>query len=423
MMDNSTFPRVLICNAAIVTAQGPERGPLRQWAELGFLPRGEVIIARHGAGWLTEWLGPAGDSARPAYDAAIDLGGRLLLPGWIDCHTHAVFAGDRSHEFGERLAGRSYSEIAAAGGGILHTVAATRAAPLEALVEASAPRLAELAAWGVQVVEIKTGYGLDVATELKTLAAMARLQERFAGQLQLVATAMPAHAVAPEFAGRAEAYAAHVAAEILPALVQAELRPRFCDIFVERGFFDLAAAEVVWQGARRLGLRLKAHVDELSALGGLGWAVAHGAVSVEHLLCTDAFGVARLAASDTVAVCLPLTSLFLREPLAPLRALVDAGARVAVATDCNPGSAMTTNLPLAMQLAVLQGRLTPPEAVRSVTRNAALALGEPGGVRGTIAEGAPWCATLLDLAHPDELFYALASPPRASGILRAALAA
>ena len=421
MQHKTTQHRILLRNGHFITAAGPDRGPLRTWEALGWRAHSEVIVAYDGAQWRTQWLGQAGDPKRPGYDDALDLEGRLVTPGWIDCHTHAVFAGDRSHEFAQRLAGKTYAEIAAAGGGIVHTVAATRAASPAELTVLAAARLTEMAAWGVRVVEIKTGYGLDLATELKTLAAIGALQQQFAGRLTLVATAMPAHAIPLEWREDPDGYVALVCDEILPALVRTAVPVHFCDVFVEQGYFSVAQADRIWQAAKALGLRLKAHVDELSTTGGLPWAVACGAVSVEHLLCTDAAGVARLAAAETVAVCLPLTSVFLREPLAPLRALVDAGARVALATDCNPGSSMTTNLPLAMQLAVLMGRLTPPEALRAVTRNAALALGEVAGLTGRIAVGERFDATLLDVDHPDALFYEFAAPPLANSRLIAAL--
>ena len=421
MQSISTHTSVLLENCGVITASGPERGAMCGWEELGWIADGAVAVQLDGAHWRTTWLGQRTDRQRPACDRVLDLGGRLLTPGWIDSHTHAVFAGDRSHEFTQRLGGRSYVEIAAAGGGILHTVLATRTASLAQLVASAAVRLEEMAAWGVRVVEIKTGYGLDLATEMRTLAAIGALQQQFAGRLTLLATAMPAHAIAPEFRGDPDGYVAHVCEVILPAMVAAPHPPRFCDIFVEQGYFTVAQAARIQATAQALGLRLKAHVDELSALGGLDWAVAQGAVSVEHLLCTDAAGVARLAASDTVAVCLPLTSLFLREPLAPLRALVDAGARVALATDCNPGSAMTTNLPLALQIAVLQGKLTPPEALRAVTRGAALAIAQADGLTGRIAVGERFDATLLNADHPDALTYQLGAPPRGDSLLVAQL--
>jgi len=410
-------------NLAIVTATGPERGALSAWETLGFLPNGDLVLDRDASGrWRTAWIGPTAARDRPGADRSLDCGGRLVVPGLCDCHTHAVFAGDRAAEFGQRLAGRSYADIAAAGGGIHHTVAATRSASLQELVTSAAMRLSEMCAWGVRVVELKTGYGLDAATEVRILRAIAELRRRFHGRLQIVATAMPGHAVPPEFKGNPEGYATVVCDAILPAMAASGVPVQFLDTFIERGYFDTNAAERMAWIARGFGWGLKAHVDEFADIGGLPWAVARGATSVEHLLCTGNEGIARLADSDTVAVCLPLTSVFLRESIARMRDLVDAGARVAVATDCNPGSAMTTNLPLAMQLSVLMGRLTPPEALRAVTRNAALALGEPDGWRGRIAVGEPFCATSFDLQRPDELFYRLGLPPCVWAPLDAALA-
>jgi imidazolonepropionase len=196
-------------------------------------------------------------------------------------------------------------------------------------------------------------------------------------------------------------------------MMQQPLPPVFCDVFVERGYFDLAQAERVRRTAVRLGMQLKAHVDEFADLGGVAWAVEHGAVSVEHLLSTGPQGIAQLAASSTVAVGLPLTSLYLRETFAPLRALVDAGALVALGTDCNPGSAMTTNLPFALQMAVLGNRLSPPEALRAATVGGAKALAHPAGFTGCIEAGKPFLASVFSCDGPDRLFYELAAPPRA----------
>ncbi len=411
--------RVRLTNAGhFLTCAGPERGPLASWEQLGCHTHTDLVI-RHElrGGWQVEWIGPAGSAQRPDTDATIDLGGRLLLPGLVDCHTHAVFAGDRSGEFVQRLNGLTYAEIAAAGGGILHTVTKTRAASVPELVEASAPRLQQMAKWGVRIVECKTGYGLDLASEVKILQAIAALRERFAGSMRLVSTAMPAHAIPPEFKGNPDGYVAVVCEQILPALRAADPELAFVDVFVEKGYFNVQQAERIAETAASLGLPVKAHVDEFADLGGVPWAVEQGAASVEHLLQTGEKSVRALAKSGTVAVGLPLTSVFLREPYAPLRQLVDAGALVAVATDCNPGSAMTTNLVLAMQMAVLGAKLSPQEALRGATRCAALALREPGGYRGRLAVGEPFVATLLDLDGVERLFYELGQPPRASDLL------
>ena len=392
-----------------------DRGPVRHWADLDLRRATDLVIHRQAdGGWTVAWVGAAAAPDRPAADASVDLGGSLLLPGLVDAHTHAVFAGDRSAEFTRRMAGSTYVEIAAEGGGIINTMRHTRAATAEQLADAATSRLVEMRAWGVRVVEIKTGYGLDEGGEVRMLRAIGLLQRRFSGRLQIVATAMPAHAVPPEFRGDTDGYVRAVREQILPALAAEATACPFVDIFIEKGYFDVAQAAAVWQTARQHGFRLKAHVDEFADIGGIHWAIVAGAISVEHLLTASTESIRHLAICDTVAVCLPATSLYLRAPYAPMRALVDAGALVAVATDCNPGSAMTTNLPLAMQLAVLGGKLTAQESLRAVTRGGALALDCPGGYGGRLQISEPFVATLLDVDHPDALFYELGAPPRAN---------
>ena len=413
-------PRTLHLRGAghVLLGGETDRGPIGDWADLDLRRSTDLVLERQaGQAWTVAWIGAADAADRPAADTTVDLGGALLLPGLVDCHTHAVFAGDRSAEFTRRMAGTSYAEIAAAGGGIVGTMRHTRSATAEQLADAATSRLAEMRAWGVKVVEIKTGYGLEVGAEVRMLRAIGLLQRRFADRLQVVATAMPAHAVPPEFEGDTDGYVTAVREQILPALAAEETACGFVDIFIEDGYFDVAQAAAIWQAARQLGFRLKAHVDEFADIGGVHWAVVAGAVSVEHLLVAAPESVRHLAIRDTVAVCLPATSLYLREAFAPMRALVDAGALVAVATDCNPGSSMTTNLPLAMQLAVLGGRLSAQESLRAATRGGALALACPGGYDGRLRVGGPFVATLLELDHPDGLFYELGAPPRASFLI------
>ncbi len=400
----------------LVPCRGRERGPLQEWSQLGARQDCDVVVEMQNDTWILTWIGPA-DASGPAADSDIDLEGRLLTPGLIDCHTHAVYAGDRSGEFVQRMAGRSYQDIAASGGGIQATVTATRQATVQELVDATSVRLEEMLAWGVRVVEIKTGYGLDVPTEMRLLQVIDLLRRKYRRRLTVVATAMPAHAIPPEFSSHPAAWTTRVCEVVLPTMAQSPVHVDFCDVFVEEGYFDLASAERIAQAASALGLRLKAHVDEFADIGALPWAIERGATSVEHLLQTSSANIRLLGQSNTVAVCLPLTSLFLREPVARMRQLVDAGALVAVATDCNPGSSNTTNLPLAMQMAVLAGRLTAQEALRAVTRCAALALGEPDGFAGRLQVGEPFVATAFDMETPDDLFYQFASPPMASWLL------
>lgn len=421
---------------AIVDGTGPERGAIRDWSELGLRRHRALVVevppaigadGPHGPWPRILWMGEASDPSKPRADRSVDLGGRLLTAGLVDAHTHAVFAGDRSHELMRRLAGDTYQHIAAAGGGILHTVAATRAAGVEQLRQDLDRRLDEMAGWGTRIVEIKTGYGLDLQSELRCLDAIAAAAAGRAGRMQLVATAMPAHALPLEYKGDGDGYVHAVCDQILPALAAHPAAPRFVDVFVEAGYFDVAQAERIWQAAQDLGiargawLGLKAHVDEFERVGGLPWAIAAGATSVEHLLVSDAADLAALCQSETVAVALPLVSVYLGQPYAAMRAIVDGGGLLAVATDCNPGSSMSSNLMLAAQMAVFGGKLTPAEAFRAITRGGAKALGIPDGVDGTLRVGGPFCASAFEVAGPDALFYELGAPPRAWRGLDAAL--
>ena len=304
----------------LLTCDGPDRGPVRDWPALGLHGACELLLERAPrppAGPQAPWVlagiaDPGGFSATPT-PRTVDLGGLGLTPAWVDAHTHAVFAGDRAAEFNQRLAGRSYAEIAAEGGGILRTMQATRAASVDELVVAAAPRLREMMAWGCRVVEIKTGYGLSAASEVRLLQAIGQLAQQFAGALQIVATAMPAHAVPPAYKTDPDRYVSIVCEEILPAMAAAGVACPFVDVFVEGGYFNVAQADRIADAGAALGMALKAHVDEFADIGGVRWAVDRGATSVEHLLVSGPNAIAALAASDTVAVCLPLTSVFLRE--------------------------------------------------------------------------------------------------------------
>jgi imidazolonepropionase len=407
---------------AVLTGAGPIRGPISDWQSLG-LARGVDVVVEHDLlhprRWPTiTWIGDVADPSRPAVDGEIDLEGRLLTPGLVDAHTHAVFAGDRAGELMARLAGASYQDLAAAGGGILHTVAATRTASVAELSAGLQRRLAEMAAWGARVVEIKTGYGLELSSELRCLDAIAAAAAA-TPQMRLLATAMPAHALPYEYGGDVDGYVHHVCDGILPAMFDHPLAPDFVDVFIELGYFDVDHAERIWQTAvdlaesRGRSVGLKAHVDEFERVGGLRWALDAGATSVEHLLASDAHDLDALCASDCVAVGLPLVSVFLGEPYARLRRIVDHGGLLAIATDCNPGSSMSSNLMLAAQLAVLGAKLTPAEAFRAITQGGARALRCPDGYDGRLRVGGPLCATLFDVDGPDALFYELGAPPRA----------
>lgn len=348
---------------------------------------------------------PAGAAAlldEPGTPRAFDAAGCVALPGLVDSHTHAVFGATREHEFEQRLAGATYQEIAAAGGGILFSVRDLRSVAEEQLVAASRPRLAEFARFGVTTVEIKSGYGLTVEDELKTLRAIRRLSVD-ESLPRLVPTFLGAHAIPPEFASDREAYVRLVIDEMLPAVVEEELAV-FCDVFCEAGAFTLEESERILESAAAAGLGLKIHAEEFTALGGAALAARLGAASADHLVAIDAPGIAALAASTTVATLLPGTSLFLKLARhAPGRALADAGAILAVATDFNPGSSMTQNLPLMVPLACLNLGLTIAEAIRGVTRGGALALSRPE--LGTLEPGSPGDLAVFDTPDVRNLAY------------------
>lgn len=352
------------------------------------------------------WAGPASEA--PAAGAVFDLDGRLVTPGLVDCHTHLVHAGHRAREFEMRLAGASYEEIARAGGGIVSTVAATRAADEAALIAQSLPRLDRLLAEGVTTVEIKSGYGLDLDTEARQLRAARAL----AGLRRVtVATSyLGAHAPPPEAAGDRDGYIARVCEEVLPALAVEGLVDAV-DAFCERIAFTPAQVARVFAVARRLGLPVKLHADQLSDGGGAGLAAQWGALSADHLEHTGEDGVAAMARAGTAAVLLPGAYYALRETQAPPVALLRRhGVPIAVATDCNPGTSPLTSPLLAMNMAATLFGLTVPECLAGMTREAARALGLLGEV-GTIEPG-KWCdLAVWDAESPAELVYRLGFNP------------
>ncbi|MEO8290862.1 MAG: imidazolonepropionase [Gaiellaceae bacterium] len=348
----------------------------------------------------------------PLDEDVVELDGRgcAAVPGLVDCHTHAVFAGSRAGEFELRARGASYEELHAAGGGILSTVEATRAAGESGLGEALALHRSWMLAAGTTTFEAKSGYGLDRETELGMLRVV-----RAAGG---VATWLGAHAVPPEFAD-ADAYLDFALAEVLPAA--AELA-EFADVFVEEGAFDAAQARRYLEACREAGLRLRLHADQFTEGGGIPLAVELGAVSVDHLEATRAEGVRTLADSDVAAVLLPVAALFLSRPMPPARALIDAGAVVAIATDFNPGSAFCESLPLVSALACTQLRMSPGEALAACTVNAAHVLARADRV-GRLATGYAADVVLLDAPDWRYLAYHLGGDHVAHVIEAGAIAA
>jgi imidazolonepropionase len=352
------------------------------------------------------WLGPerelpAGARARVELDAE----GRLLTPGLVDCHTHLVHAGRRAGEWEARLAGASYEALARAGGGILATVAATRAAGFGRLVGESRPRLEALLAGGVTTVEVKSGYGLDRDTELRMLAVARRLGELL--PVSVRTTFLGAHAVPPEWAGRADGYVDFLAGTMLP-LVAGGLADAV-DAYCEPIAFSPAQVGRLFDAARRLGLPVKLHAEQRSDSGGAALAAAHRALSADHLEHLSPAGVAALAGAGTVAVLLPGAFYALRDahppPVAALRA---AGVPMAVATDCNPGTSPLASLQAAMSMACTLFGLTPAEALRGATRHGARALGLDD--RGRLAAGLRADLALWEVETPAELCQPLGLP-------------
>ena len=344
------------------------------------------LIDRAALAWdagAVVWAGPEADLPPRLADARRQsAGGRLVVPGLVDCHTHLAHAGDRADEFVERIEGTPYLEIARRGGGILKTVRATRAASDAALAEGARERLAAMLREGVTTVEAKTGYGLTLEDELRVLDVYRQLGE--AGPQRIVSTLLAAHVVPPEFSGDRADYVRLIVEEMIP---RAAGLAAFVDVFVEEGAFTVGEARAIFEAARRHGMGAKLHADQLSDTGGGALAAEVGAASADHLECVSDEGIRAMASAGVVAVSLPIATLVLGQEPMPARRLLDAGVRVAVATDFNPGSAPSASLGLALWLACTRQRMTPTEALRGATVEAARALGLDGP--GSLVPGAP----------------------------------
>jgi imidazolonepropionase len=342
------------------------------------------------------------DALRRKYAARreVDAGGNGVIPGLVDPHTHLVFAGERAGEFERRCLGATYGEIAAAGGGIRSSVRAFRAASdAEVLANARALRRSALL-HGTTTVEVKSGYGLSPEQEVRALGIARRLDDRG----DVVPTFLGAHAVPPEYEGRTAAYARLVAEEMVPEVARRGLA-RYCDVFLERGYFDRAQSRRILLAAREHDLGLRIHADELSDCGGAQLAAELGCASADHLLEVKSAGIRALAKTGVVAVLLPGTSFFLgMRKFAPAREMIEAGVPVALGTDCNPGTSMTESLQGCLTLACLGLRMTASEALVAATRNAAWSLGL-GLEAGSLAPGRRADLVVLDVPDPRLLAY------------------
>jgi imidazolonepropionase len=371
---------------------------------LGMIEDG-AIAARDGR---IAWVGATRQMPAIEADERIDLAGRWVTPGLVDCHTHLVFGGNRAHEFERRLAGVSYEEIARAGGGILATVAATRSASEDALIAAALPRLDALLAEGLTSIEIKSGYGLNLDSEMRQLRAARRLAEL--RSVSVSTTFLGAHALPPEAEGDGDAYIRRVCDEMLPQIARAGLADAV-DAFMEGIAFNGAQTARVFDAARRFGLPVKLHADQLSNGGGARLAARYGALSADHLEFSDEAGVAAMARAGTVAVLLPGAFYFLGARRAPAVALMRKhGVKIAVATDCNPGSSPLFSLRLAMNMAATLFGLTVAETIAGVTREAARALGLLAEV-GTLECGKRCDLAVWDVERLAEVPYMMGLNP------------
>lgn len=360
-----------------VAGAGPQRG--RALGDLGIIENGALAV-RDG---VIVGVGPSAQIlAQFQAGQMVDVNGRAVTPGFIDPHTHIPWVGDRAAEFEQRVAGATYMEIMAAGGGIMSTVRRVRAADVATIVTDNLPRLDTMLAYGTTTVEAKTGYGLNTAAELKQLDAIRALDAAHA--IDLVPTFLPAHAVPTEWHGRTDDYVDLIIEETLPAgaaWAAAHDVTLFCDVFCEAGVFDLAQTRRILETAVALGYRLKVHADEFVGLGGTKLAVELGAVSADHLVQTPAADIVALGAGDTVAVALPGTPFGLGHPdYTPAQAILDAGGALALASDLNPGTCWCESMQMVMALACRYLGLTPAQALAASTRNAAYAVGLGGKV-------------------------------------------
>lgn len=391
--------QTLFVNASLASMRGDSGYGLQQQAAM--LVDGDRIA----------WIGDTAEQTSQDVDEVIDCKNRLVTPGLIDCHTHLVYAGDRADEFELRLEGASYAEIAASGGGIVSTVNATRAASEETLFAEALPRIRALLSEGVTTLEIKSGYGLDSENEIKMLRVAAKLESELS--LRIRKTFLGAHALPPEYEGRADDYITLVCEEMLPR-AHAEGLVDAVDVFIESIAFDLEQGEKVLARAQQMGLPVKAHVEQLSDLGGAVMAAKRGALSVDHIEYLDPGDVASLAAAGSVAVLLPGAFYVLRESqLPPIAALREHGVAMALATDANPGSSPIHSLLLIMNMACTLFGMTPSEALRGVTINAARALGLESEI-GSLEVGKQADIAIWEIDRPAMLSYRLGVNPCAA---------
>ena len=359
-----------------VASQGRPYKTGKEMRELGIVDNSGVLCLEGKIAWvgpMSEWTSRANRMLPPRAQGIeeFDAAGMVVVPGFVDSHTHMMFAGDRAHEFALRSAGATYQDIARQGGGILNTVLHVRSASKKELKRSTLRYMNEMMKQGTTTVEIKTGYGLTLDAEIKMMEAIHELKEE--EMMGVVATFIGAHAVPPEFTEDRAAYAELVIGQMIPYIGKRNLA-QFCDVFCEQGYFDLDSSRRILEAGKAWGMMPKVHAEELTSLGGAKLAAQVGAASADHLERVDDAGIAAMRDAGVVATLLPGVSFFLNHGYAPARALIDAGVPVAIASDFNPGSCMSFSMPLMMTIACTQMRMSPEEALCAATLNGAAAL-------------------------------------------------
>lgn len=390
--------------AQLATLASDVKGPRSKEAmsELGLIEDGSLWIEQG----VIEAVGTTKElekrySERLHEAEVVDATNHLVTPGLVDPHTHVVYGGSREREFEMRLEGATYMDIMNAGGGIHATARLTRDATEAELMEQTTRRLDSFFTHGVTTVEGKSGYGMNLETELKQLRVMKKLQEQH--MIDLVPTFMGAHAVPPEYKGREDEFVDHLINDMLPVIAEEKLA-EFNDVFCEKGVFTPEQSERILEAGKRFGLIPKIHADEIESYGGAELAAKIGSISAEHLLKASEAGIKEMAKSGTIACLLPATALYLREEAAAGRKMIDEGVAVAISTDCNPGSSPTTSMPLVMNLACISMRLTPAEALTAATYNAACAINRQEKV-GSLEVGKQADIVLWNVKNYQELQY------------------
>lgn len=370
---------IAIRNARIVTPMGFAAAKGKDMGHLNIIDHGAIVVTDG----VISWCGDDADFPS-TYSSdnyrIIDAGGRVVLPGFVDSHTHLIFGGYRPDEFEWRLKGDSYMSIMERGGGIQSTVNATRTESVGSLADKAQWFIDRMVEMGVTTVEAKTGYGLDTESEVKMLDVIQHLADTPEQKLRIVSTFLGAHAVPKEYKGRTGEYVDMMIREMLPAVKD---KAQFCDIFTEKNVFEIEDSRRFLQAAKDAGFKLKLHADEIVTLGGAELAAELNAVSADHLLHVSDAGIKRMAEAGTVATLLPLTAFALKEPFAPARKFIEAGAAVALATDLNPGSCFSGSIPLTIALACIYMNMTIEETITALTLNGAAALdlaGETGSL-------------------------------------------